>query len=246
MIFSRTRQVAILFATAVCVSAWALPPYRSAAVLNQIDVARMSGAGQNVRKIVIANGIYQFMVMRDNYVRQLNSEVVVNENDVLVFDTDTRPSTARLILAEIRKITDKPVRYVVNSHWHPDHWSGNEVYTKAFPELEIIATEKTREFMQNVADAWPGRFTAELNKRKTAFAEESSAGLRLGRNNLKPPEVGSARLRRTPSGKQRHGVLPANGLQFGVRQSDIPHSSCSLIDGIERKVATEHDLGCGN
>jgi cyclase len=176
MIFSRTRQFAVMFATAVCVSAWALPPYRYAAVLNQIDVARMSGDGQDVRKIVIANGIYQFMAMRDSYVRQVNSVVVVNENDVLVFDTDTRPSTARLILAEIRKITDKPVRYVVNSHWHPDHWSGNEVYANAFPELEIIATEQTREFMQNVADAWPARFTAELNKRKTAFAEESSAG----------------------------------------------------------------------
>jgi cyclase len=175
MIFTRTRRFAVLFATAVCVSAWALPPCRSAAVLNQIDVARMSGDGQDIRKIVVANGIYQFMVMRDSYVRQLNSVVVVNENDVLVFDTDTRPSTARLILAEIRKITDKPVRYVVNSHWHPDHWSGNEVYAKAFPELEIIATEQTREFMQNVAEAWPARFTAELNKRKTAFAEESSS-----------------------------------------------------------------------
>ena len=176
MIFKRNRQSVALLATAICISAWALPPYRSTAGLNQIDVARMSGAGQDVRKIVIADGIYQFMTMRDSYVRQLNSVAVVNENDVLVFDTDTRPSTARLILAEIRKITDKPVRYVVNSHWHPDHWSGNEVYANAFPGLEIIATEQTREFMQNVADAWPARFTAELNQRKTAFFEEFGAG----------------------------------------------------------------------
>jgi cyclase len=176
MIFGRQNQLAALFATAICVSASALPPYRSAAVLNQIDIAHMSGAGQDVRKIVIANGIYQFMTMRDSYVRQLNSVVVVNESDVLVFDTNTRPSTARLILAEIRKITDKPVRYVVNSHWHPDHWSGNEVYAKAFPGVEIIATEQTREFMQNVADAWPARFTAELNQRKAASSQEPSTG----------------------------------------------------------------------
>ncbi len=188
MIFSRKRQSAALIATAMCVSAWALPPYRSAAVPNQIDIARMSGTGQDVRKIVIANGIYQFMTMRDSYVRQLNSVVVVNENDVLVFDTNTRPSTARLILAEIRKITDKPVRYVVNSHWHPDHWSGNEVYTKAFPGLEIIATEQTREFMQNVADAWPARFTAERNQRKAAFAEESSAGKKDDAATLTPEQ----------------------------------------------------------
>jgi glyoxylase-like metal-dependent hydrolase (beta-lactamase superfamily II) len=97
----------------------------------QTDVARMSGAGQDIRKIVIADNIYQFMTMRDSYVRMLNSVVIVNDNDVLVFDTNTRPSSARLILAEIRKMTDKPVRFVVNSQWHPDHWSGNEVYAKA-------------------------------------------------------------------------------------------------------------------
>ena len=94
-------------------------------VAAQKDVARMSGAGKDIRKFAVADGIFQFMTMRDSYVRQLNSVVIVNQNDVLVFDTNTRPSSARLILAEIRKITDKPVRYVVNSHWHPDHWSGN-------------------------------------------------------------------------------------------------------------------------
>ncbi|MGH9712212.1 MAG: MBL fold metallo-hydrolase [Candidatus Acidiferrales bacterium] len=135
-----------------------------------------SADGRDIKKIAIGDGIYQFMTMRDSYVRQLNSIVIVNENDVLVFDTDTRPSSARIILAEIRKITDKPVRYVVNSHWHPDHWSGNEVYAQAFPGLEIIATERTREFMQNVADAWPMRFSAELKRRQSALGQEISTG----------------------------------------------------------------------
>jgi glyoxylase-like metal-dependent hydrolase (beta-lactamase superfamily II) len=138
----------------------------------QTDFDHMSSSGRDIQKIEIASGIYQFMTMRDAYVRQLNSVVIVNENDILVFDTNTRPSSARLILAEIRKISDKPVRYVVNSHWHPDHWSGNEVYAQAFPGLEIIATEQARQFMQNVANAWPARFSAELKKRQTEFEEQ--------------------------------------------------------------------------
>lgn len=142
----------------------------------QTDVEHMSSAGRDIKKIVIADGVYQFMTMRDAYVRQLNSVVIVNENDVLVFDTNTRPSSARLILDEIRKITDKPVRYVVNSHWHPDHWSGNEVYAHAFPGLEIIATEETRQFMHNVANAWPARFSAELKKRQAEFEDETRKG----------------------------------------------------------------------
>jgi cyclase len=142
----------------------------------QIDVAHMSGAGRDIRKIVVADGIYQFMTMRDSYVRQLNSVAIVNEKDVLVFDANTRPSSARIILAEIRKITDKPVRFVVNSHWHPDHWSGNEVYAEAFPGLQIIATEQTLHFMQATANAWPLRFVAELKRRQAAFEKEVGTG----------------------------------------------------------------------
>jgi cyclase len=145
-------------------------------VAAQTDVAHMSGAGRDIRKIVIADGIFQFMTMRDSYVRQLNSVAIVNEKDVLVFDTNTRPSSARIILAEIRNITDKPVRFVVNSHWHPDHWSGNEVYAEAFPDLQIIATEQTRHFMQAAANAWPLRFGAELKRRQAAFEKEVSTG----------------------------------------------------------------------
>jgi len=152
------------------------------------DFSRMSGAGADIRQIEIAPGIYQFMTMRDSYVRQLNSVAVVNDDDVLLFDTNTRPSSARLVLAAIRKITKKPVRYVVNSHWHPDHWSGNEVYAKAFPGLDIIATEHTLEIMQNVAHEWPVRFRAELARRQEAWRSESETGKRADGIALTPDQ----------------------------------------------------------
>jgi cyclase len=129
-----------------------------------------------VQKVQIADGIYQFITAPDGYVPNGNSIVIINENDVLVFDTFTRPSTARTVLAEIRKLTDKPVRYVVNSHHHPDHWSGNEVYAEAFPNLEIIATEDTRRFMLNIAKAWPPVFTENLRKDQAELDKELSSG----------------------------------------------------------------------
>ena len=143
---------------------------------SQTDIAQMSGAGRDIRKVEIADGIWQFMTMRDSYVRQLNSVAIVNQDDVLVFDTNTRPSTARLILAEIRKLTNKPVRYVVNSHWHPDHWSGNEVYADAFPGLEIISSRMTLEFMKNSANLWPGRFREQLAAMQSALEKEIASG----------------------------------------------------------------------
>ena len=62
-----------------------------------------------------------------------NSIAIISTNGVLVFDTNGTPSAAAAVLAEIRKLTPQPVRYVVNSHWHWDHWYGTEVYARAFP-----------------------------------------------------------------------------------------------------------------
>jgi cyclase len=137
-----------------------------------------------VQKVQIAEGIYQFMTAPDGYVPNGNSVVIVNDKDVLVFDTFSRPSTARTLLAEIRTITDKPVRYVVNSHHHPDHWSGNEVFAQGFPGLEIIASEETREFMLNIAKAWPAVFTENLRQDQATVEKEISTGKEADGNAL--------------------------------------------------------------
>lgn len=70
-----------------------------------------------------------------------NGAVVVNDNDVLVVDSHMTPSAARAMLADLAKITDKPVRYLVNTHFHFDHTHGNEVFG---PDVEIVAHEFTR------------------------------------------------------------------------------------------------------
>jgi len=80
-----------------------------------------------------------------------NSIAILSRDGVLVFDTNGTPAAAAAVLAEIRAITDRPVRYVVNSHWHWDHWYGTEVYRQAFPALSIVAHEKTRAMMTGPA-----------------------------------------------------------------------------------------------
>ncbi|HEX3584450.1 MAG TPA: MBL fold metallo-hydrolase [Candidatus Angelobacter sp.] len=83
-----------------------------------------------------------------------NSVAILSDEGVLVFDSSATPETATTVLAEIRKLTDKPVRYLVNSHWHWDHWGGNQTYLAAFPLLQIITHEKTRELMLTVEPRW--------------------------------------------------------------------------------------------
>src|SRR4051794_18190503 len=65
-----------------------------------------------------------------------NIPVIVNERDVLLVDDGTTPAAARALLQDLKAITDKPVRYVVNTHFHYDHTDGNSVFP---PEVEILA-----------------------------------------------------------------------------------------------------------
>jgi cyclase len=83
-----------------------------------------------------------------------NSVAILSDDGVLVFDSSATPETAATVLAEIRKLTDKPLRYLVNSHWHWDHWGGNETYLAAFPGLQIITHVKTLQLMLTVEPRW--------------------------------------------------------------------------------------------
>jgi glyoxylase-like metal-dependent hydrolase (beta-lactamase superfamily II) len=115
----------------------------------------MSGA-EYVRpapqKIEVAKGIYLFVSKPYGDVGLDGNSIAVLSNDgVLVFDTNGTPASSAAVLAEIRALTDQPVKYVVNSHWHWDHWYGTETYTHAFPKVQVIAHEKTRAMMAGPA-----------------------------------------------------------------------------------------------
>jgi cyclase len=71
-----------------------------------------------------------------------NAMVVVNENDVVLVDSHITPDAARELIKSVKTLTDKPIHYLVNTHFHHDHAHGNQV----FPEgVEIIGHEYTRE-----------------------------------------------------------------------------------------------------
>jgi len=100
------------------------------------------------RKIEVADGVFVFLTPPYGDVGLDGNSVVVLSNDgVLVFDSNGTPAAAEAVLREIRALTDKPVRYVVNSHWHWDHWYGTQVYAREFPGLTVIAHEATRRMM---------------------------------------------------------------------------------------------------
>lgn len=72
-----------------------------------------------------------------------NNLVVIGADGVLVVDANVTPSSTRAVLQAIRGLTDRPVRYVVTTHWHEDHHFGNQVYREAFPDVEFVAHAAT-------------------------------------------------------------------------------------------------------
>ncbi len=60
-----------------------------------------------------------------------NAGFVIGDDGVLVVDSFFHADAARALLGEIRRITDKPIRYVVNTHYHIDHVSGDAVFKAA-------------------------------------------------------------------------------------------------------------------
>ncbi|MBN1571219.1 MAG: MBL fold metallo-hydrolase [Acidobacteria bacterium] len=69
-----------------------------------------------------------------------NSGVVILDRSVLVFDTHFTPEAGAALRDAISAVTSKPVRYVVNSHWHADHTHGNQEFENA----HLIASADAR------------------------------------------------------------------------------------------------------
>jgi glyoxylase-like metal-dependent hydrolase (beta-lactamase superfamily II) len=100
----------------------------------------------------VADGIYQFITPPYGDVGlDGNAVAILSTDGVLVFDSNGTPAAAEAVIAEIRKLTDKPVKYLVNSHWHWDHWYGSEAYVRAFPGIHIVSQASTREMMEGPA-----------------------------------------------------------------------------------------------
>src|SRR3989441_10168966 len=94
----------------------------------------------------VADGVWA-AVAAPAYKVNCNTAIIENSDGVMVVDTHSKPSAARVIVDKLRDITKKPVRHVVNTHFHWDHWHGNEVYPAAYPDAEIVTNQITREAM---------------------------------------------------------------------------------------------------
>ena len=82
-----------------------------------------------------------------------NNVFIINDRDVVVVDSSASIASTRQLLAALRKLTTKPVKYVINTHWHDDHIIGNQVWREAFPQVEFIGHISTLKDRPTVGEA---------------------------------------------------------------------------------------------
>jgi len=111
---------------------------------------RQGGGGTRSSGTVITGKVYVFEKIADGVYYTTSSSpmatggnhtIIVGDRDVFLVDAGTTPLAARALLADMKLITDKPVRWVVNTHFHFDHTDGNSIFG---PEVQIIGHEYVR------------------------------------------------------------------------------------------------------
>jgi glyoxylase-like metal-dependent hydrolase (beta-lactamase superfamily II) len=122
---------------------------------------------QQERKVTqLAEGLYAIQHEPNG-----NTTVIIGDRQVFVVDSCFLPSAARQDIAQIRKWTDKPVSFVLNTHFHNDHNLGNRVYMDAFPTVTIIAQVETKKDMDMFG---PGSLMREAKTKSDLLHMQSS------------------------------------------------------------------------
>lgn len=138
------------------------------------------------------------------------SWVFINDKDVLVTDSEGSPASAQSLIAGVATVTDKPVRYLVDTHFHIDHAYGNSALPSS---VQIIGHEFARRMLtgpearqgvtfHNFTDPIPGRIAtlkqqiaaeADAQKKSTLegqlAAQEATLKVYSGDFPLTPPNI---------------------------------------------------------
>ena len=104
---------------------------------------------------------------RDNEGNTSNAGFVVSSEGVVVFDALGTPSLGWALLQEIRKITDKKIRYVVASHYHADHIYGLQAF-RDHTDAVIVAQQRAGEYKDNEETA-DEKASQRLDQRRGAL-----------------------------------------------------------------------------
>jgi glyoxylase-like metal-dependent hydrolase (beta-lactamase superfamily II) len=136
-----------------------------------------------------------------------NPAFIVADKSVIVVDPGSSQDIGRMLMREIRKVTDKPVSHIFNTHIHGDHWLANDAIKQMFPEVIIIAGSK----MIKKARGGDGKTWIEMLENLT---DGATAGTKIAYPNK--------------SVKDMDRLIIA-GLNFNIHSIGVAHSDSDIM-----------------
>ena len=180
-----------------------------------------------------------------------NAVVIVNDDDVMLVDPGITPAAATTFIADVKTLTPKPIKYVVDTHYHYDHAFGNQVFG---PDVTIIGHDTTRRrlagpgslkertYLTNGTAAIASRFTQLKNQIAGAPDPQQRAILerQLAIHQLYADE--QAKIRPTPPNAtlSRDMTLHRGSREIQIRFFGRAHTDGDIVVFLpkERMVAT--------
>ena len=146
-------------------------------LLTSAALSAQTRGGPDFELVRVSGGVYA-AIRADSSANVVhgNTTIIVNDRDVVVVDAGGTPAAARRLIAAVRRLTTKPVRYLVNTHWHDDHTMGNQAWVEAYPGLEIIGHPDTQRDMTAKAVANREQYVKSLPEILDFIAEQIAAG----------------------------------------------------------------------
>ncbi len=194
-------------------------------------------------------GVHE-MAGRDNLGDIANIGFVVGSEGVAVIDTGGGPSLGADFLAALRAVTDRPIRYVVNTHMHPDHIFGNGVF-EALPEApRFVAHAKLPAALRARTDAYFDQLERDLGEAEARRARmvqpdilvDDRAELDLGDRRLTLRAWPTAHTNNDLTVRDsRTGAFWTGDLVFRTRMPAVDGSApgwLAVLDKLRREPAT--------
>jgi glyoxylase-like metal-dependent hydrolase (beta-lactamase superfamily II) len=105
--------------------------------------------GYDLKPVKISDTVYQFegakeVPTKENGGNMVNTYWVKADNSWVVFDSGPSYQYAKAAYEQMKKIADLPIKFVINTHRHEDHWLGNNFFTEKFG-AKIFATHAQAE-----------------------------------------------------------------------------------------------------
>jgi glyoxylase-like metal-dependent hydrolase (beta-lactamase superfamily II) len=193
----------------------------------------------------LKEGVWAALQPADNRLNDCNSLIVAADDYVIVVDAQENHGDAEAIIDFVQDEIGKPVRYLINTHWHGDHTQSNTLYVEAYGEELIILGHETQaiDIPERAAMAHAER-VAQLTEQLPAARAQLETGIKLDGSHFSTEELEAqtARVERAEAWLEDNADVKFTGPTMTVREPYSVKAGAASFTIFPRRGHSRGDL----